>query len=501
MNNGNICVSVCAETADEMIAKIKLAMEFADLIEVRFDCLHPDQVELTFELLENSEIAMPMIATFRQAKQGGISQASLDERKEFWKKNHKSFWAADVEEDVLPYADDWNKKIASFHDFDRVPENLGSKFDKLSSANANVVKIAVQTNDISDSIPVWNLLKQAKAVGKDIIPIAMGEAGKWTRILGLAHSAFMTYASLGEGMETADGQITAKDLIETYRVKELNLNTQVYGVIGDPVSESLSPYMHNPAFAEQGINAVFIPLQVSDLDEFMRRMVRHENREVELNFGGFSVTMPHKQAIIKHLDVIDPTVEKIGAVNTVNIEGDKLTGYNTDAHGFITPLKEKFGDLKGVRVAVFGSGGAARACVFALNKENADVTVFARNKTKMKQIADELGVRFEQLATGHRPLTTDILINATPIGMKGPLENESLFTAEQLEGVKFVYDLVTSAADTPLIREAKKANVPAIGGLEMLIHQGAKQFEMWTGGEAPIDMMRQSLINRQQITI
>ena len=326
----------------------------------------------------------------------------------------------------------------------------------------------------------------------------MGEAGKWTRILGLAHGAYLTYASLDAGKETANGQLTAKDLIDTYRVKELDKNSEVFGVIGDPVSQSLSPYMHNAEFAAVGVNAVFMHLLVKDLDAFIRRMVKAETREVELNFGGFSVTMPHKQAIIPHLDSIDPTAAKIGAVNTIKIDDGKLTGYNTDAHGFITPLLARFGDVRDARVAVFGAGGASRACVYALQQQGADVTVFARDLNKAKAFADEFGIKHKQLTTDNRQLTTDIIVDATPLGMKGALEHGSLFTADELSGVKFVYDLVTSAADTPIVREAKAAGVPVIGGLEMLIAQGVKQFEIWTGQAARPDKMRETLLTKMK---
>ena len=248
------------------------------------------------------------------------------------------------------------------------------------------------------------------------------------------------------------------------------------------IAQSMSPFMHNPAFASAGIDAVFVSLLVKDIGVFLRRMVRPETREAELNFGGFSVTMPHKQTIMQYLDAIDPTAEKIGAVNTVKIDRGMLTGFNTDAHGFISPLKAKFGDLKGARVAVCGAGGAARAAVYALKLESADVIVLARDKQKARLFGDEFGVEWGQLTED--ACGVDIIVDSTPAGMKGPLENETLFMAEGLSGVKLVYDLVTKLTDTPLIREARLAGIPTIGGIEMLIAQGTRQFEIWTGREA-----------------
>lgn len=504
MNNGKICISVCAGTADEMIANIKRADEFADVVEVRFDCLDASQIEVVRTATSNLNFQKPLLATFRSPEQGGNGNASSDERLAFWRSGFDGLWASDLEEDVIEASAGRQNRIVSFHDFNGVPDDLDDIFDRMSGSDAEIIKLAVTAADVVDAIPVWNLIKRARTAGKQIIPIAMGEAGKWTRILGLSHGAFLTYASLDAGKETAGGQLTAKDLLEVYRVKVLTEETKAFAVIGDPVSQSLSPYMHNSALAATGENAVFIHLLVRNLDEFMRRMVKPATREVELNFGGFSVTMPHKQAIIKHLDAIDPTAKKIGAVNTVSIKGGKLTGYNTDAHGFITPLKARFGDLRGSRIAILGGGGAARACIHALKNEGADITVFVRDRAKAATFSNEMAVTVKQLplfsadTDNLRVNRFDVLVNATPIGMPGALESESLFTAEELLGVKFVYDLVTRLADTPLIAEARKAGIPTIGGVEMLIGQGAKQFEIWTGRKAPVELMRASLLARMK---
>jgi 3-dehydroquinate dehydratase/shikimate dehydrogenase len=327
----------------------------------------------------------------------------------------------------------------------------------------------------------------------------MGEAGKWTRILGLAHGAPMTYASLDRGGETAPGQISARDLRDVFRVKELNKQTDVYGVIAGDTSYSLSPYMHNAAFKHTGINSVFIPIQVADLDSFMRRMVKPATREVELNFKGFSVTNPHKQAIMKHLDSIDETAQKIGAVNTVKIEDGRLHGYNTDAPGFIDPLKRVFGDLTDSRVTVVGAGGAARACVYALKQEGADVTVLARDAAQASALAEEFGAKSAGLATD-RGLHTDILVNATPLGTRGGRESEAVATSDELDGVKLVYDLVYNPEETELLRRAKIAGVRTLGGMDMLVTQGAQQFLIWTSINPPINEMKAAFNRRLKET-
>ena len=227
-----------------------------------------------------------------------------------------------------------NRKFVLITILSKFPINVEEIYERIKSIDlVDIIKIAVQTNDITDTIPIWKLLekwKSEKEIIKNkrlkeydelnkklkkvnysipppksflqIIPIAMGESGKWTRILGLAHGAFMTYAALDDGKETAPGQVSAKDLIEVYRAKELDENTEVYGIIGGNTAYSLSPYIHNAAFKFHNLNAVFVPLQTHDLDEFIRRMVKPETREIDLNFKGFAVTIPHKQSIIKHLE-------------------------------------------------------------------------------------------------------------------------------------------------------------------------------------------------------
>jgi 3-dehydroquinate dehydratase/shikimate dehydrogenase len=323
----------------------------------------------------------------------------------------------------------------------------------------------------------------------------MGEAGKWTRILGLAHGAYLTYASLEAGGETAPGQISVRDMTEVFRVKELDENTEVYGIIAGDTSYSMSPYIHNAAFKSTAMNSVFVPLQVGDLDGFITRMVRQETREVELNFFGFSVTNPHKQMIMRSLDDVDDAAAKIGAVNTVKIEDGKLHGYNTDAIGFIRPLHDRFSDLKNAHAAVIGAGGAARACIYSLKNAGADTTVFARDVNKARELADHFEISVEQLKTGDsKPVAGfsnfDIVVNATPLGTRGEKMNESPATAEQLRDVKLVYDLIYNPAETRLIHEARRAGAETLGGFDMLLAQAERQFQIWTGAEAPITEMR-----------
>ncbi|MGI8668586.1 MAG: type I 3-dehydroquinate dehydratase, partial [Aridibacter sp.] len=220
MNDGKICVSVCAETADEILKKIKSAENLADIIEIRLDCVANEQIFKTFAFLVSKKL---LLLTYRPKEQGGKIEADKQQRIVFWKAfvangllDKRKFWI-DCEYDLKSEISNLKfQKIISFHDFQTVPQNLESIFDSLSE-KSSFSKIAVQAHEIKDSLAVWELLKKAKSENKQLIPIAMGEAGKWTRILGLAHGSPITYASLETGNETAPGQISAKDLIDVYR--------------------------------------------------------------------------------------------------------------------------------------------------------------------------------------------------------------------------------------------------------------------------------------------
>ena len=497
MNKGKICISICAKTAGELYQKIARAEPLADVIELRFDCLNPDQVDRALENLP--AIGKTYLLTYRPSEQGGLRVLPSNVRVMFWKKALKALAGRDLlidlEADIdFPFGFDRSRIIRSAHYFSDVPEDLRFGFFELADWSEGIVKIAASTQDMVDTIGVWKLLEEAEREERQVIPIAMGEAGKWTRILGPAHGAFMTYAALDADEATAPGQITAADLIDVFRFNELDRETKVHGIVAGDTSYSISPWIHNAGFKAAGENRVYVPLQVGDLDEFIKRMVRPETREIDLNLGGFSVTNPHKQAIVSHLDEIDQTANKIGAVNTVSIENGKLYGYNTDALGFIKPLIDIFGDLKDAKVAIVGAGGAARACVYALTEAGAEVTVFARDTRKAANLADSFGVRVEPFPDSFAG--TDIVVNCTPLGTKGDAEDKTIATADQLAGVKLVYDLVYNPIETRLIREAKAAGAQKLGGLAMLIAQGAEQFKIWTGNEAPLEAMTAAVKNK-----
>ena len=479
MSRSKICVPVCERDLDALGNACERAAEWADLIELRLDCLESEPENLS-ELLRN--VSGPVILTFRPSEQGGHRNLSRDERKRFWTttapRDEDIWW--DVEGDLVhELSPDWSRVIVSHHDFNGVPDDLNDIYKRLAATPAQVIKIAVQAEDIVDCIPVFKLLDRARHEGKEIIAIAMGNAGIATRVLGPARGAFLTYGSLADESATAPGQVTARNLRSLYNISKIDHDTIVCGLIGLPVMQSVSPQFHNAWFAAEGVNGVYLPLEVKEVDSFLRRMVHPRSRELSWNLRGLSVTAPHKQTVMDHLDWIDPTAKEIGAVNTVVIEADRLLGYNTDAPGFIAPLLRKFESLDGRRAAVIGAGGAARATIWALHRHNAHVTIFARNAGKARPVAERFGVDCQPLASAAFK-DYDLVVNTTPLG-SGAYIDQSPVTAEQLNGARCVYDLIYNPAETKFLREGSKAGCDTVGGLEMLVAQAKLQFELWTG--------------------
>lgn len=476
MSRSKICVPVCEHELDALRKTCERAVEWADLIELRLDCLESTLENLT-EVLQN--ISVPVILTFRPSEQGGHRQLSREERLKFWNnvapRGEQIWWDVEVDltDDLSP---DWSRVIVSHHDFSGVPDNLNDIYNRLAATPAKVIKIAVQAHDVVDCIPVFQLLDLDD---KEAIPIAMGNSGIATRVLGPSRGAFLTYGSLDDENATAPGQLTARNLRSFYHIDKIDHETIVCGLIGLPVMHSVSPQIHNGWFAQEQLNGVYLPFEVNDLDSFMRRMVHPRTRELSWNLQGLSVTAPHKQTVMKYLDWLNPAAQEIGAVNTIAIKRDRLLGFNTDATGFIDPLLRKFSKWNSRRAAIIGAGGAARAAVWALQKLNVVTTVFARDLNKAQPLAETFGVNCEPLASASFA-NYDLVINTTPLGSGAYIE-QSPVTAEQLNGVCCAYDLIYNPADTRFLQEARKAGCHTIGGLDMLVAQAKIQFELWTG--------------------
>ena len=458
------------------------ASEFADIIELRLDCVQ----QLDFEIEPFvKKLSRPVILTFRPSEQGGYRVLGRPERAAFWTRDLEPDLLCDIEEDLVSTASfDWPRVIVSHHDFTGVPDDLEEIYVRLAATPARIVKIAVNANQITDCIRVFHLLDRANNEQRELIAIAMGNAGVATRILGPSRGAYLTYGSLEDESATAPGQVNARQLRSVYRIDEIDRETMICGLVGLPVMHSVSPHMHNAAFATAGVNGVYLPLEVRDIESFLRRMIHPKTRELDWNVRGLSITAPHKSSVMELLDWIEPDAREIGAVNTIVVEGHGLHGYNTDVYGLIEPLRERLGALKDLRVAVIGAGGAARAAVWALKRAQANVTLFARAPIKASSMSQDFDVPCESLSQASFA-GYDVVINATP---------ETPAVAEQLAGAGLVYDLIYNPLETEFLNQASAAGCQTLGGLPMLVAQARLQFQLWTGTTPPANVMYDAAI-------
>lgn len=268
--------------------------------------------------------------------------------------------------------------------------------------------------------------------------------------------------------------------------------TKICVIIGDPVEHSLSPAMHNSAYQALGIDNEFVFVASQVKAENLKQVVQAVR---VMNIRGLTCTIPHKTEVMKYLDEIDSVAEKIGAVNTVVNTNGILKGYNTDWLGVVVPLENHIGSLKGKTVALMGAGGAARAMAFGVSKQGASLTIFNRTEEKSQQLARELGMNtivkpFEEMSSVIP--NQDIILNATSLGM-GEQMNQTPIQKEYIRKGQIVFDAVYVPRETRLLKEAREQGAITIQGIEMLLHQGIAQFELYTGVKAPIEVMRKVL--------
>ena len=368
--------------------------------------------------------------------------------------------------------------LLSLHDFRKTPKALAALLARVPRFAAHAVKIAAQANSIADSL---RLLRLAKG-RHDVVAVPMGEAGLPARLLALRAGSALAYAPVGEA--TAPGQVSLRDTLHLYRAHELTRGTRVYGVIGDPIGHSLSPLLHNTGFIERKLDAVYLPFLVKDLRDFLRAVP-------QLGVRGFSVTLPHKQTILRHLDDCEPLAAEIGAVNTVLVRSDgSLFGCNTDYVGVLRALESRL-PLPGSRVLVFGAGGSARAAAFALARAGAVVAVCARRESQARELARAVGGE----ALQRRALRSeffDAILNATPVGMH-PRAAISPLSPRELH-CRIVMDLIYRPEKTQLLKLAARRGCATVSGVEMFLAQGIAQWEIWTRRRAPEAPMRRAVL-------
>lgn len=475
-----ICVTLAEATPAAVIDRMVDLHAAADLFEIRADALVEHDLLTLLRARQR-----PLVFTCRARAQGGLREIEPAQRRQLlMEAARRGFDYVDVEADSgfteVMVERAGRGLIVSHHDLEGTPADLEALYERAADLGADVVKIAVTPRSIAD---VGRLLACARAAaergGAPLLPVAMGPLGLPTRLLAGRLGAPFTYAAPAAGEEAAPGQVTAADLDRLYRVRKVGPATRAYGLLGAEVSLSLSPALHNAAFAACGLDAVYVPLQAEALEPFLAALP-------ELQLSGFSVTRPYKAEIVSRLDEVDEAAALAGSVNTVSVRDGALSGSSTDGLGVLVPLRRRL-DPKGREVVILGTGGAARAAAFALSRRGARVTVLGRGP-EAAAVAQAADCAWGKLASlGQR--AWDVLINATPVG-GWPGVHESLVPEALLRPGRLVFDMVYTPLETRLLREAAAAGCTVIDGLEMLVAQAAAQFETWTGAPAPVEAMR-----------
>ena len=369
--------------------------------------------------------------------------------------------------------------IISYHNYDGTPA-MEPVLKRLMKFPAFAYKLVTTAKKPSDCQKVLAL---AKGRQRDpLVLLTMGDMGFPTRVLSPALGALYTYAAPNAAEGTAAGQVNAAQLRNLYRFDKFTKAAKIYGVIANPVRHSISPAVHNRAFQSKRLDAVYLPFLVQPvhLKDFMLLAA-------QMPVAGFSVTIPHKQKIIRYLDLVDPLARRIGAVNTVWKKAGRWRGTNTDVTGVTGPMSKKI-RLPKSKVLIIGNGGAARGAAFALADAGAQVSITGRNPDRVRALAKICGataVGRDQLKSMH----FDALVHATPIGMHPHVEN--CFFDDKVPA-DLVMDMVYNPLETALIHRAKDQGKEVILGLDMFLEQAAQQFTIWTGEAAPKPIMERA---------
>ncbi|MGC2193296.1 MAG: shikimate dehydrogenase [Terriglobales bacterium] len=481
-----VCVAVTGSNPAELVDKAESLVRDNPFLEFRLDYLPRPGLALPkiksfFEIYPHAVV----IATCRRAANGGKFRGSVAGQLELLSKAAASGCqvidlelqsAAKCKPEQLQKLRTRAALILSFHDF-HATKKLDETLGKMKNHPADFYKVVSTATTLYDNVVMMKFLEK-ESDRHSLVGLCMGEQGLISRVLSVRAGSAFTFAAVSPGEQTAPGQVTAQDLRSVYRIEQVDVATRVYGVAGDPVAHSLSPIIMNTALRRENVNAVYLALHAKTLKDLLACV-----RDIPIH--GLSITMPYKEAILQHLDNTDSHTTKIGACNTVvRAQDGKLYGFNTDTAGVVRPLEQRLG-LEGARILVLGAGGAARAAVFGLKERGCEVFILNRTPAPAQKLARQAKARTIK-RVDLRKLAFDVIVNATPVGMSNTREsplNENEINA------KYVFDMVYDPAETRFLKAAQARGAQIIPGIEMFVHQAARQFEIWTGKPAPWDDM------------
>ena len=478
MKPAKLCVTVTADTTAELRTR-RDQVKDADLVELRLDTVNDPSAAAAL-----AGRRKPVIVTCRPQSQGGHFQGSEDQRRAI---------LAEALALGAEYVDlEWQgscadlmertggrRVVLSHHDFTGIPSDLRDMAKAMLASGAEVVKIAITASRVSDCLTLRAIGQQTRV---PVALIAMGEAGIPSRVLAGWMGSCWTYA--GDGV--APGQISERRLQEEFRFRRIGARTAVYGILGKPVTHSVSPAMHNAAFHAARLDAVYLPLAAADFEDFL-------TFADAAGLAGVSVTAPFKVNAFERADECDPASRRIQSVNTLRRDGAKYLGCNTDVTGFLAPL-ESVMQMRGARAVILGAGGAARSVSVGLTSAGMHVAIAARRQLQAQAVATLTGAAVAPWPPD--PASWDLLVNATPVGTSPNSGASPLPDGYPFPSGGLVYDLVYNPPKTKLLDEAAKAGCRTIGGLDMLVAQAQAQFEWWTGRRPSDRVMRDAALAR-----
>lgn len=484
-----ICVSLGRTRHSSILEEHRvLAERGAELVELRLDFMRkrPDIGRLL------KDRPSPVVVTCRRREDRGRWAGTEEQRLKLLREaiiNGAEY--VDIEEDVAGSIPRYGntKRIVSYHNFDETPPDLKQIHQRMAALDPDVIKIVTMANFPADNVRVLQMVESSTV---PTVGFCMGEMGTVSRILCGRFGSPFTYASFSREREMAPGQMSWIEVRNLYRFSKITPQTRVFGVIGDPIAHSRSPLLHNAAFRKQGVDAVYLPLRIPAdmLQESLGELA-------QIGFEGFSVTIPHKEAVMEFATEIEAQTDLMGASNTLVRRGGGWFATNTDAPAALEAiqlgLRDSGGvtDLSGRRVMILGAGGAARAVGHALVQAGAAVAITNRSRNRGKALAEELNCQFVSWENrGAEQI--EVLVNCTPIGMH-PDVDRTPFESHWLREETLVFDTVYNPEQTLLLKQARERGCPTVGGIEMFIRQAAMQFEMFTGQPAPLEYMTETL--------
>jgi len=468
MTRALLCETVTGDTVADLLAARDAAVA-GDLVEVRLDGVRDLDVGAVL-----AGRTKPVVVTCRAAWEGGRFDGTEEERRailgralDLGAEFVDVEWQAGFTDLV---ARDPSRVVLSWHSFDRMPPDLADRVRAMRAVGAGTIKVAVTTPKLRD-------LPQLAAIAAEghAIVIGMGDTGISSRLLATRFGSRWTYAGNG----VAPGQIPAAAMIDGFRFRDVGPGTRVFGVVSRTAMHSLSPVMHNLAFGEAGIDAVYVPFQTDDFDDFLAFAEA-------MGVAGASITIPFKLDALRAADRCEGMATEVGAANTLRRGASGWDATNTDVDGFLAPLRDAIGeDPTGMRASVLGAGGSARAVAAGLRSLGMVVTLHARRTAQAREVASTLGCTAG--AWPPLPYSWDVLVNTTPLGGAGR-RDESPLPDGPFEGL-LVYDLTYGPGQSKLLRDAQEQGCRVLDGLPMLAAQAERQFAWWTGHTPRAGMM------------